>query len=446
MLRAHHTKHIHVEDNFVKPKFINILFVVSFVLLFFSLVAFSLYVDLAKDEWIYGDWIINYSSGFIRRGLIGSIILSQSVISPPSALALIHIFLYAAFTGMLMSEFWPHRNNLLIMMLLFSPLGLLFFVYNHSTIGRKEILFFVAILFQIRALAKLGVGRTNEVVYLIALVVLSGTIILSHDGSYFFCPFLDTVFFIFMIKRRSVIAALSMVGIAFSVQSVIFLACYKHKGSYQSVQSICSSLGSFAPYGPTKGVFSPQGALSPGNCLETGGIAQLGLDSTDAMNLVARYVSGYPMTYGITALIGLLSLAFLFRNYRLRVRRPEAIAIVALMLLSVGCTIPLYVVATDWGRWMQITYLSIMFVTVYLIDVSYLVPKNLGVGLHYLFPIKKIPLGSLMFALLAGGVFLFGWSVPNCCTERVGFGVFEFVLKAFGISNQFRNLAAATLA
>src|SRR5258706_3328922 len=131
-----------IPDNLIKFDLASSLFIVAIILLFISFVGFSLYVDLGKDAWIYGDWIINYSSGFVRRGLIGSIILSQSVISPPSALATIHVSFYATFTMLLLFQFCPYRHDLLMMTLLFSPLGLLFFVYNHYAIGRKEILLF----------------------------------------------------------------------------------------------------------------------------------------------------------------------------------------------------------------------------------------------------------------------------------------------------------------
>jgi hypothetical protein len=422
-----------LEDRPIKLDPAGGLFLVAALLLFLSFIAFSLYVDLGKDTWIYGDWIINYSSGFVRRGLIGSLIHLQSIVSPPVALAIVHILLYAAFTALLLFQFWRYRHDLLVMTLLFSPLGLLFFVYNHYAIGRKEILLFTTVLLQINLFARLSATRTNELLYFVALIAMSSVMILSHDGLYFFSLFLDTIFFLFAIKRRSLNSALRWAAAAFILQTALFLICYHYKGSYYNVQIICASLGEFAPQGATPGVFS-RGGFLPSDCLQVGGISQLGWDASGAIQTVVHNISrGYPVTYGLTGLIGLTSFALLARRYRL-VRGPQSTAVVVFALLSVAYTTPLYVVAIDWGRWMQITYLTLFFLMVYLIDIKFLVMDEAKSRAPYA-GLNRFLNVSRGWAFLLAAIFLLTWNPPICC-NRVGFGMIDFIAKAWSMSSR----------
>ena len=64
----------------------NILLVGVFV--FFVLEEFLSYLprDIAGTtmyDWVYTDWLIDYSAGFVRRGLAGAIIQLLSVLAPP---------------------------------------------------------------------------------------------------------------------------------------------------------------------------------------------------------------------------------------------------------------------------------------------------------------------------------------------------------------------------
>ena len=40
--------------------------------------AFSINNALSWDGWSTGDWLINFSSGFVRRGILGEIIIQTS--------------------------------------------------------------------------------------------------------------------------------------------------------------------------------------------------------------------------------------------------------------------------------------------------------------------------------------------------------------------------------
>jgi len=414
----------------IRPDLEGVLFICIVSALLILFIAFSIYVDLSRDIEIYGDWMINYSFGFVRRGLVGWLINSQTMLSPPVALAVIHVFLYTTFMVLVFMQFWPYRYNILIMTLLFSPLGLFFFVYNHYTIGRKEVIFLVIVILQTRILSRTYYNKRSEIVYFTILIVGSVGMILSHEGLYFFCPFLDTIFFIYMVQRRPIKHALWIAGTALYVQTMVFLICYYYKGTYDNVEAICASLGAFSPR-ITIGVLPPTGA-NPTifDCLHFGGIALLGSNIKVQFEYIVWSLSiGYPVTYGITALIGICSFVWLVQSYRFSTRAPGATPIKLLILLSLVWTIPLYAVGLDWGRWMLITYLTLLFLIVYLIDINYLVEseRNLSTaGSRLRARLKRIP---QFYLIIAATFFVLVWNPPYCCSERIGFGVIDLMLK-----------------
>ena len=60
-----------------KIYFIFIFLLVSFLLT--SITSFELYKH--KEAFTIGDWLINYQGGFVRRGLIGEIIINLSYLT-----------------------------------------------------------------------------------------------------------------------------------------------------------------------------------------------------------------------------------------------------------------------------------------------------------------------------------------------------------------------------
>ncbi len=87
--------------------------------------------------------------------------------------------------------------------------------------------------------------------------------------------------------------------------------------------------------------------------------------------------------------------------------------------VAVAPTIPLYVVAIDWGRWLVITVWLVTLITVrfdgsHHLQVKPLNPKTFAADLVTVSAI-------IAYATL--------WSVPHCCEPRVGFGVIDRVLE-----------------
>jgi hypothetical protein len=94
--------------------------------------------------WTIGDWLVNYSAGFVRRGLPGEFFLLLSHllhVEVPWIALVIPALVYAGFLVGVYRLANPLRRNFLWFAMLFSPATLPFIVLNGMDIGfRKETL------------------------------------------------------------------------------------------------------------------------------------------------------------------------------------------------------------------------------------------------------------------------------------------------------------------
>ncbi|MGD0707196.1 MAG: hypothetical protein ABSA51_01945 [Anaerolineaceae bacterium] len=110
------------------------------------------------DYWAYTDWLIDYSQGFIRRGLSGEIWrLVPAGISPLECVAVFSwvLILIVAFGYVrLVARSWRTLHPLILFGLLFLPSLLFFYLHDHSAIARKEILGTITVLLHLLVVEK----------------------------------------------------------------------------------------------------------------------------------------------------------------------------------------------------------------------------------------------------------------------------------------------------
>jgi hypothetical protein len=103
--------------------------------------------DVGNDSSL-SDWLINYSGGFVRRGLIGQIILEFSYFFSIKLRDTIVIFQIISFTAYYILVFFLLRRvitNRLLILAVFSPIFILFPISEIEAFGRKEIFIFLII-------------------------------------------------------------------------------------------------------------------------------------------------------------------------------------------------------------------------------------------------------------------------------------------------------------
>ena len=133
----------------------------SFLLFFFVFLStFSLIKlfgnSINLDTYEYGEWLINYQSGFIRRGIVGETIYKLSYIFNNNIQ--ISFFIILSFICLLY-----YRLNYILLknikfdflniFIIFSPLFYLFFVIINGVGIRKEILLYVFYLWYLTELS-----------------------------------------------------------------------------------------------------------------------------------------------------------------------------------------------------------------------------------------------------------------------------------------------------
>jgi hypothetical protein len=151
------------------------------------------------NYWAFTDWLIDYSQGFIRRGLSGELWrLVPASLPPVEFVALLSwglILLCAAGYVWLLARSWKAYHPLTLFGLLFLPSLFFFYLHDHDAIARKEILGYVSVLLHLLIVARSfphGDGSARPEGSLrryvggllpLALVLLP-VIILVHEGNF----------------------------------------------------------------------------------------------------------------------------------------------------------------------------------------------------------------------------------------------------------------------
>ncbi len=151
------------------------------------------------NYWAYTDWLIDYSQGFIRRGLSGEIWrLVPDTVTPLAFVAVLSwvLILTAAFGYVrLLARSWKTFHPLTLFGLLFLPSLFFFYIHDHNAIARKEILGYVSVLLHLLLIEKsfplengitLPAGSLKRYIGWLTpiTVILLPTIILIHEGSF----------------------------------------------------------------------------------------------------------------------------------------------------------------------------------------------------------------------------------------------------------------------
>ncbi len=142
------------------------------------------------------DWLINYNHGFLNRGLFGTIIINifDNQESMLDFLSFILITVYILIFYFISEIFNSHNQNIISLILIFSPATFLFNIYDSQGSFRKEILGILALV-----LLASNISKNKE--YQIYLSGFIYTIaIFSHSVNLFF---LTTLIYVLFIKLKS---------------------------------------------------------------------------------------------------------------------------------------------------------------------------------------------------------------------------------------------------
>jgi hypothetical protein len=267
----------HIRSFFTQPRLIlNSLLLFAFSAIWVRDFLYWLPKDAfgtSLNYWAYTDWLIDYSQGFIRRGLSGEIWrLVPATVPPLEFIAVFSwVLILAAVLGYIrmLARSWKTYHPLTLFGLLFLPSLFFFYLHDHDAIARKEILGYITVILHLLIVEKsfpVGDGSTlpdgnlrRYMRWLMPItVILLPAIILVHEGNFLvFVPLhgMITLTILRMKSPRGFTRAALWTGLMYLPAALAFGAVYlAGTPSYQMLLGICEK-------------WAAAGALKEGSCI-----------------------------------------------------------------------------------------------------------------------------------------------------------------------------------
>ncbi len=346
------------------------------------------------NYWAYTDWLIDYSQGFIRRGLSGEIWrLVPAAVSPVEFVAVFSwiLILVIAFGYVrLLARSWKTYHPLTLFGLLFLPSLFFFYLHDHDAIARKEILGYVTVLLHLLIIEKafpLGGGSTlsdgnlrRYVRWLVPVAaILLPAIILVHEGNFLlFVPLhgMITLTILQMKAPRRLRRAALWTGLLYLPAALAFGAVYlAGTPSYPTLLGICNK-------------WAAAGALREGTCILPpdplsgstlpGSFIPMQWSLARAGYITREIISMHWETWILILPALGISLWYLVRQavYSiLRSRSPQSFSprsalrysglfFCKYFLIPLLLSLPVYFTAYDYGRWFTVTCINFAMLAV----------------------------------------------------------------------------------
>lgn len=311
-----------------------------FVLIFIITVHESFIGYIEHHSWNVGDWLINYQGGFIRRGLLGEVIYQLSYYTSINLglfVFILQIFFYGVFFFYSYKLLKKQDSLLPYAFLIFSPFIFTFQINNPEGGYRKEIIYFALFAFLTWSAFIKKPDNFEKIFYIILLIY--PFIILTHEMLAIFLPYFLVIYVLSTTLNRKKIIIVSTL-LSFSFVS-FFVSIYYHGSTSQIVEIFKST--------------------SKGNYVIEGG-AILWLNkgiSYGFLQVVNKIKFEYYALYIILIFISLIAYIPLLNKLKYIVNNSLVIFFLSLSIIG---SIPLFIVAIDWGRFIQIHLISIFFI------------------------------------------------------------------------------------
>jgi len=164
----------------------NLRVFVYLLIIFFSInyIFFTYRFFVRENGFILGDWLINYAGGFVRRGLVGEIIINLVNLFKLDIIFVSFVVvstLFSFFLYYLIKLIKSSNISFFILIIIFSPATLLFNLFDPLAVGRKEIIFFLYLLIYLEF--------RDHIYSRILLIPGSLICMLTHELFILLCPF-----------------------------------------------------------------------------------------------------------------------------------------------------------------------------------------------------------------------------------------------------------------
>jgi hypothetical protein len=300
-------------------------------------------IDLAAggSDWRQGEWLINVERTAIRRGLLGSGLIALSDATGVGLLALtvaVPMALLGLILVSLVAFAVAEGPGDRLLLLLLSPGFVLFWGADPESILRKEVLIYAAFL-PLILVAGRGQGGRWALAASVALFALAAA---GHEMSIFFVPALAAA--ILTCRPRDAASWVAVTAVA-----VLGLLTFGFALRYPTVPDIALVCDPLMARG-----------LSPAIC--EGAISWVRRDIDFAQERLLVQADN-PRAWTVVLAYGASLLPFVVVLWR----RRDAGRGLGLLLLAGLPFLPLWVVALDWGRWVNAHVAVMVFLVLILL-------------------------------------------------------------------------------
>ena len=346
------------------------------------------------NYWAFTDWLIDYSQGFIRRGLSGEI--WRLFPSGMSRLEMVAIFSWVLILAVvlgyvrLLVRSYKNIHPLTLFGLLFMPSLFFFYLHDHNAIGRKETLGYVVMLIHLLVIEKsfpLGDlltpvgGKLRHYIYrlLPVTVLFLPVTILIHEGNFLlFVPLhaMITLTFMRMESQSGFLRAASLTGLLYLPAAVTFGAVYlTGTPAYQALLGICNNWLAVGAVREGACVLPPEG-LS-GSTLPAA-LIPMQWSLAKAVSITRMVISRNWQAWLITlpvlgAMLWYLVRQVVYAVLRFNIKqgfssqttiRYTGLFFRKYFLVPVLFSLPIYFTAYDYGRWFTIACVNFSILAV----------------------------------------------------------------------------------
>jgi hypothetical protein len=330
-----------MKNKFIIPALSVFLICVIIVYLYYLILGAK-----ACDGWMIGDWLINFQGGFVRRGLGGYMI---NIVSDFLNLKLnytvsyIQIICYLTYISILFFSFYRKKIDVWFIILLLSPVTLLFRILDPYAVGRKEIILYFLFAIYLLFLNK-KMLKSNYMILLFSIALTVST--LFHELMFFYLPyFILAPYLKSKIDNEPFRFSKILFVILGSVLAMVPLFFY---GKNINGSIICTGL-------IEKGLSNNicKGILSQRNF--------------SLINIISNRENWYGdlWSYSIALILGLFPFVLFVKYAKHQIVTVKKFLILFLILFLFSS--PLFILAADWGRWLNIHFILLLFTSTLLL-------------------------------------------------------------------------------
>lgn len=329
------------------------------------------------DPWSFGDWLINYQGGFVRRGLLGEIVYKlyeASGLGPGLQILAIQILLFA---GLLVFSYLLLRKQ---RVLPYAPLVFVPFVFMYHMNGpglRKEQMFLTLMAFAVWALT--SVSRAGARIMVASVLALYPMVVLTHEMLVAFLPYFLAAYVLTgnRLDSRHGVGVLSISGLSILCASIVLLYGRPAEGGTERIH---------------------QSLAVAGYPVEEGAIDALDWSTSDATrSVIDEFVERGNAKYALVCALVALGFVPLGRRLRQIVRNR---ACLWLIVTAFVLTVPVFMVGVDWGRFVRIHAVALFLLSL-AVDESSLARHTRRIS-----PLRGV---TLVFAFIS---YISFWQIP----------------------------------